>query len=131
MFYNTLFAFSAKKNQMRKMSPPVKFADYWDMNIPTQFYEEEFLAFENYMHFTGNTRSPTTKNPHANSEYHLEMFKKYEKFVQKENKKIFKEKMKAKNKADTEHCQQLQKGKKPKELVSCIKNPQKCAKVKY
>ena len=59
------------------------------MNIPTEFYEEEFLDFENYMHFTGNMIECTKESPHANSEYHLEMYKKYQKFVQKENKKLF------------------------------------------
>ena len=60
------------------------------MNIPTEFYEEEFIEFENYMDFTGNKMIATPENPHANSNYYLQMYKKYEKFVQVENKKIFK-----------------------------------------
>ena len=75
----------------------MKFDDYWDMNIPTEFYEEEFIDFENYMHFTGNLMESTRASPHANSEYHLEMYKKYQKFVQKENKKIFCKIVKQKN----------------------------------
>ena len=41
------------------------------------------------MQFTGNVRVATAENPHANSNYYLQMYQKYEKFVQKENKKIF------------------------------------------
>ena len=59
------------------------------MDIPTQFYEEEFIELENYMQFTGNVRVATAENPHANSNYYLQMYEKYEKSVQKENKKIF------------------------------------------
>ena len=54
----------------------MKFADYWDMNIPTEYYEDEFLDFEDYMNFTGNIRPSTKEAPHANSDYCLEKYKK-------------------------------------------------------
>ena len=69
---------------------PRKYSIYWDMNIPTEFYEEEFIEFEKYMEFTGNIRMSTAENPHATSTYHLAMFRNYEKFLKKENKKISK-----------------------------------------
>ena len=39
------------------------------MNIPTQFYEEEFIEFEKMMDFKGDTKKATPEEPHANSEY--------------------------------------------------------------
>ena len=77
--------FVDKSKPERKVAEPVKFEDYWDMNIPTEFYEEEFLEFEKYMHFTGNIKKSTKENPYANYEYYLERFKNYEKFMKKEN----------------------------------------------
>ena len=70
----------------------MKFADYWDMNIPTEYYEDEFLDFEDYMNFTGNIRPSTKEAPHANSKYCLEKYKNYEKFMRQENKKLLKKK---------------------------------------
>ena len=72
----------------RKIAAPRKFDDYWDMNIPTQFYEEDFIEFERYMTFIGNTKIATKENPHANSEYYLEKYKSYEKFMKRDNKNI-------------------------------------------
>ena len=68
------------------------------MNIPTEFYEEEYLEFEDYMKLTGNIRRSTKESPYENSEYTLQMFSKYEKFVQKENKKLIKKQRKEKTK---------------------------------
>ena len=77
---------SAKQKSQREMSAPAKFEEYWDMNIPTEYYEEEFLEFEKYMQFTGNQKHSSKENPHANSDYYLEKFKSYEKFMKKDRK---------------------------------------------
>ena len=68
-------------------STPVRFEDFWDMNIPTEYYEEEFIEFEKYLNCTGSIRVATKESPHANSEYQLKRYKKYEKWMKKQNKK--------------------------------------------
>ena len=110
----------AGKKESRNISEPQKFADYWDMNIPTEFYEEEFLEFEDYMHLMGNIKETSKESPHANSEYHLEMFKKYEKFVQKENKKLMKKQR-----------EQTEKSKSNDSQLASSKSRQRIVKVLY
>ena len=56
----------------RKTRQPAKFAIYWDMNIPTQFYEEEYIEFEKYLEFTKLTDIAPTDNPHGKSEFCLQ-----------------------------------------------------------
>ena len=70
------------------MRHPPKNSIYWDMNIPTQFYEEEYLEFKRYLEFTQVKKLSTDENPHANSEYYLQQFEMYEKFCKAEDKKL-------------------------------------------
>ena len=49
------------------------------MNIPTQFYEQDFLDFEKYLQLT-QVHKIASDNPHANSEFCLQQFAMYEKF---------------------------------------------------
>ena len=70
---------------------PSRYRNYWDMNIPTQYYEEDFLKFENWLNertkrFSGGTGKITC------SDHYLEMFHRYEK---DEKKKLAKEKHKS------------------------------------
>ena len=66
------------------------------MNIPAEFYEEEFIEFEDFMDKNGYAPISTSESPHAKSTYYLEKYKDYEKALKKENKKILKKKEKKK-----------------------------------
>ena len=50
------------------------------MSIPTEYYEPEFIEFEEFMNVLGNTKESTSQNPHATGDYMLEMFKYFEFF---------------------------------------------------
>ena len=67
------------------MKPPSKYNIYWDADIPMEYYEENFLEFEEYMEVTGQRKEATADDPHANSTYVLQKFKKFEKFQKKED----------------------------------------------
>ena len=58
------------------------------MNIPTQYYEEDFLQFEEYLEKIGDTKIATPDNIHANSEYTLRRYAHYEKYRRREDKKL-------------------------------------------
>ena len=64
----------------RRNKYPSRYDIYWDMNIPTQYYEEDYLEFEKYLEFTGLKKESTPENPHATSEFCLERFALFEKF---------------------------------------------------
>ena len=72
---------------MRQKKEPKRNSIYWDMNIPTQFYEEEYLEFERYLDFTQVKTISSADNPHGKSEYYLQQFEMYEKFHKAEEKK--------------------------------------------
>ena len=80
MYVNCCFSFTAKMKSVRKCWEPAKNSIYWDMNIPTQFYEQEYLEFEKYLEFTHVQNLNSPEEPHGNSEYYLEQFAMYEKF---------------------------------------------------
>ena len=65
---------------MRKIKAPKKHEIFWDMRIPTQFYEEDFIEFEKYMEMTGLQKLSTPQEPHASSEFCLRNFELFEKF---------------------------------------------------
>ena len=48
------------------------------MSIPTEYYQLEFIDFEDFMQVLGYTKESMAKNPHAGGDYMLEMFKCYE-----------------------------------------------------
>ena len=64
---------------------------YWDMNIPTEYYEEEFIEFENYMEFTLKNKPCTIEEPYTNGDFYLKEFQNYENYRDMESKKIRKE----------------------------------------
>ena len=83
-----MFCFTGKQPSQRKNNFPPRFNNYWDMNIPTEYYEEEFLEFENYLEFTLKKKAWNIEEPNANADFYLEQFAKYEKYRDKENKKL-------------------------------------------
>ena len=56
------------------------------MSIPTEYYEPDFIDFEEFMNVLGNTKESMSDNPHASGDYMLEMFKCYEFFRKNEEK---------------------------------------------
>ena len=52
------FLISDRPRSSRPKKVPRKWASYWDMNIPTQFYEEEFLQFEEMQFKTKSALKP-------------------------------------------------------------------------
>ena len=55
------------------------------MNIPTEYYEEELIEFEKYLEVIGEKVVTTADNIHANSDYYLERFRKFEKLQKAKN----------------------------------------------
>ena len=83
-FYTVFFAGHVTK---RKISVPAKYKIYWDLEMPMEYYEESFLDFEDYLNVTGQMKKASADDPHANSKYVLESFRKYEKFQKHEDRK--------------------------------------------
>ena len=50
------------------------------MNIPTEYYEEEYLEFEKYLEFTGKKPSNKKELDMETADFYLEQFRKYELF---------------------------------------------------
>ena len=74
-FYH-LIAARPKSRRIRRL--PARFRQYWDMRIPTEYYQQEFIHFENLMEVLGDTKQSTAENLHAGGDHMLEMFKYYE-----------------------------------------------------
>ena len=90
--YSKIFIFEylyflVKEASARKRREPGKYSIYWDMNIPTQFYKEEYLEFEKYLEFTKISNIPFPDNPHGKSEFCLQQFEMFEKFRRSEEAK--------------------------------------------
>ena len=58
------------------------------MRIPTEYYEEDFLKFEDYLEQIGDKKVPTLLNPHANSQYALKRYAHYEKYRRRQDRKL-------------------------------------------
>ena len=71
----------------RPVKMPKKYDDFLDGNIPAEYFEEEFLLFEEYMYTTGNTVPTTSDRPHANADFMLEKFKDFETFMKRESRR--------------------------------------------
>ena len=97
IFRNVCCVFFCSSNVRRSQRikwTPTRFKIYWGMNIPTEFYEDDFLEFERNMFLAGDKKEATVAKPHANSEYTLAMFKLFENRMRKKNKKIYGERLK-------------------------------------
>ena len=46
----------------RQISEPKKYRMYWDTNIPMEYYENEFLDYEQYLIMTGNITNCILEN---------------------------------------------------------------------
>ena len=64
-----------------------------------EYYEQEFLDFEDYAVMVGKTIQSSAQNPSANSDFMLHNFAKYEKFWKKESRKEWKKCVAKQNKA--------------------------------
>ena len=62
-----------------------------------EYYEDDFLDFEEYLMVTGQSVKSTQENPYANSEYTLERFGKYIEWQKSEDRKEKIRRMKAEN----------------------------------
>ena len=62
----------------RKCKFPSRYNIYWDASIPMEYYEEDFLQFEQMMIETGGMKVSDPDEPHASSTYVLEKFAKLE-----------------------------------------------------
>ena len=71
-----MFLFTERTPSMRKKQRPSKFKLFWDMNIPTQYYEEEFLDFERNLEIKPFEQVHNSNNPHAIGDYILEKYEK-------------------------------------------------------
>ena len=92
------FYFTGRPKSKRLCRPPPRFNVYWDMNIPTEYYQSEFIEFEEFMQVLGNTKQSSREKPHAGADHMLLMFRCYEEFQRSENKKIKLEEMKSRQK---------------------------------
>ena len=63
-----------------------------------EYYEDEFLEFEDYCQKVGKTVKSSPDKPNANSDYLLKNFAKFEKFWKTESRKEWKKSIKAKQK---------------------------------
>ena len=63
--------------------------DYIDGNIPAEYFEEDFILFEDYMTSVGRVKSPTNENPHAGGDYMLRKFQEFERFLKVESRILF------------------------------------------
>ena len=70
---------------------PPKFRSYWDMTIPTEYYQDEFLQFERFLKFAMKRRPRSFEDVDVSADFYLDEFKRYEKDQKKENKKIYRE----------------------------------------
>ena len=75
------------KHISRKRSPPTKYNIYWDASIPMQYYEEDFLEFEEYANLTGLKQMNEQEN---GPEFLLAKFEKYERWMKNECRKEWK-----------------------------------------
>ena len=70
----------------RPRYPPRKYNIYWDASIPMEYYEREFIEYEEYLTLTGHMH--LIKNLFADtekeSEYVLKKYKKYQQYEKKE-----------------------------------------------
>ena len=80
--------FPVRNKSIRHKWSPSRHYIFWDMNIPTEYYKEDFIDFENYLQETGQNVESSSSNPHANSDYHLEKYASYEKWRKRENLKL-------------------------------------------
>ena len=80
----------------RKRNPPRRHQDYIDFSYRTEYLEQDFLEFEDYVIRTHSPNYSSKLNPHANSEYIMNEFEKYERFVKRESLELFRSRRKAK-----------------------------------
>ena len=59
--------------------------DYIDGRIAAQYFEDDFILFEDFMIFSKNVKPATATDPHAGSTDCLEKFEMLEKFVKRES----------------------------------------------
>ena len=76
---------------MRHTTQPKRHDDFIDFSYPTQYLEETFIEFENYVLRTHNPNYNSPDQPHANSEYIMFEFDKYERFLRNEALQIYRE----------------------------------------
>ena len=89
------------------------------MSIPTQFYEQDFIDFEDYMKITGDKKESTKEEPHANSEYVLKRFEEFENWRKRETKKMKQRQTELKKKED---CKRVKSEPKKKPLIPHVKS---------
>ena len=77
------FQYSGKARSQRVKRQPAKFSDYWDMNIPTEYYEEDFLEFEKEVNVSEKKRLSIMK-PEKRSEYMIAKYNASQKFKLRE-----------------------------------------------
>ena len=92
-----------ERTTQRLIFPPAKHSIYWDASIPMEYYEQEFLDFEDYAVMVGKTIQSSAQNPSANSDFMLHNSAKYEKFWKKESRKEWKKCVAKQNKALKRH----------------------------
>ena len=71
----------------RRIVKPKRFNDFVDGRIPAEYFESDFMLFEEYMISSGNTITSTDDKPHANSEFLLSKFKDFETFMKRESRR--------------------------------------------
>ena len=84
MHYDSLlsatFSFYLQLNQANRIGKyPSKYNIYWDASIPMEYYEDDFIEFEDYLIVTGQRKQSTADDLYANSDLYLDLFKAYEK----------------------------------------------------
>ena len=83
---------------MRRRSTPSKYNIYWDAGIPMEYYEEEFLEFEEYAKITGLKQMGTCESNENTPDFMLAKIAKYEKWMKAEHRREWKKFLKSKQK---------------------------------
>ena len=91
------------RSSERQTKWPSKYNIYWDASIPMEYYEEDFIEFEDYLIATGQSKKSTKHDLYANSDFYLDLFKAYENDRKRRECKAWKKALEYKDKqAETE-----------------------------
>ena len=78
-FFSNVCAMISFLNYFLAGRVPRKYSIYWDAEIPTEYYEESFLKFEESLDFSSIQDDSGCEDLYAKSEFALQKFRKYEK----------------------------------------------------
>ena len=91
--------FIVDRQNIRKSVAPTKYRIYWDSAIPMQYYDEDFIEFEDMAAMSGMKNFSEGTNNLTHPEFILDKFAKYEKFMKADRRREWRRYMKCKAKS--------------------------------